>query len=252
VIQPDGHTAPRPGTWRPRRRPAARPRWAAAGPGPAQDDGGAVLPDWDALAGGPRQAAWDDLVSWVTWLHDRYELSVEERLPHCWAEHPGLVEELAALKTWHDEIRGSARPSGQAARYWHAELRQTITAALTWYAAGCRAGHHGAQPAAAQLRERWSVAAPPGNPAVPGAAAAGGSWLPAAAMTSNVSAGRARPLSQTVAGYLRHDRSWWGPAPGGWQRVADRATASLLDRHAEILARADQAVRQAAARQESR
>jgi hypothetical protein len=181
----------------------------------------------------------------VTWLHDRYELSTEERLPHCWAEHPGLVEELSALKTWHDEIYGSDQPSGQAARYWHAELRQTITAALTFYASGCRVGHHGGTPATPQLRERWSAAAPPGmhapaEPASPG-------YLPAAAMTAHLSAGRATALSDTVTGYLRHDQSWWMPADGGWQRISDRAATTVLDHHAQAMARADQAVRQAAA-----
>ena len=65
-----------------------------------------------------------ELRAWVTWLHDRYELSVEDRLPRCWASHPGLIEELSALKAWREEIYASSQPSGQAARYWHAELRQ--------------------------------------------------------------------------------------------------------------------------------
>ena len=85
----------------------------------------------------------------MTWLHDRYELGVEERLPHCWAQHPGLIEELWALKAWREEIYDAARPSAQAARYWHAELRQTMHAAITFYAAGCRAGHRGADGLAA-------------------------------------------------------------------------------------------------------
>jgi hypothetical protein len=30
-----------------------------------------------------------DLVAAEACLHDRYELSVEDRLPRCWAQHPG-------------------------------------------------------------------------------------------------------------------------------------------------------------------
>jgi hypothetical protein len=240
---PDGFPS-RPRPWRPpRRRPArALPRTRrASGPIPA----GPGLADWDTLAGAARQAAWADLTRWVAWLHDRYELSTEERLPHCWAEHPGLVEELSALKAWHDEIYHSAQPSGQAARYWHAELRQTITAALTFYASGCRAGHRAGTPAAPQLRERWAAATPPGTrPATP---AGDPGHLPGAAMAAHLSAGRARTLSDTITFYLRHDRSWWMPAEGGWQRITDPATTNLLDQHAQTMARADQAVRQATA-----
>jgi hypothetical protein len=234
---------PQPGPWRPpRRRPPARRRRPAVRPAPART----ALPDWDTLDGAGLQAAWAGLVGWVTWLHDRYELSAEERLPHCWAEHPGLVEELSALKAWHDEIYHSEQPSGQAARYWHAELRQTITAALTFYASGCRAGHRAGTPATPQLRERWAAAAPPGTPG-PATLVGHPGYLPGAAMTAHLSAGRAATLSDTMTGYLRHDHSWWMPADSGWQRVTDLATSTLLDHHAQAMARADQAVRQAEA-----
>jgi hypothetical protein len=182
----------------------------------------------------------------VTWLHDRYELSTEDRLPHCWAEHSGLVEELSALKAWHNEIYRSGQPSGQAARYWHAELRQTISAALTFYASGCRAGHRAGTPATTELRRRWATTSPPGT-TIPGPAIAGGGYLPGADMASHLSAGRATTLSDTITGYLRHEESWWMPAEGGWQRVTDPAATALLDHHAQTMARADQAVRQAAA-----
>jgi hypothetical protein len=241
--QPGSGAPPQPGPWRPRRRrgPARRPRRPAT----RTNSPLAALPDWDTLDGPDLQAAWAGLVGWVTWLHDRYELSAEERLPHCWAEHPGLVEELSALKAWHDEIYGAEQPSGQAVRYWHAELRQTITAALTFYAAGCRAGHHAGIPATPQLRERWAAATPPGTPGPSPPTAA--DYLPGVIMTAHLSAGRATTLSDTITGYLRHDRSWRMPAEGGWQRVADPATTTLLDHHAQAMARADQVVRQAAA-----
>jgi hypothetical protein len=242
VTGPQPPAGPQPGPWRPiRRTRPARPRW----PAPRDPEPPAtVLPDWDALPPPARHAAWTALVAWVTWLHDRYELSVEERLPHCWAEHPGLVEELSALKTWHDEIYHRGHPSGQAARYWHAELRQTITAALTFYAAGCRAGHHAGQRAATQLRQRWAVATPPGS--APGTPATTPGYLPAGTMTAYQAAGRAATLSETISGYLRYDDSWWASADGGWQRVTDPAATTQLDQHARAMARADRAVRSAA------
>jgi hypothetical protein len=229
---------PRP--WRPPRRQArARPRLPSR-PGPPGPD----LPDWDTLTGPARQAAWADLAAWVTWLHDRYELSIEERLPHCWADHPGLVEELSALRAWRLEIWNSPQPSGQAARYWHAEMRQTIAAALTFYAAGCRVGHHAAQPASLDLRQRWADAAPPGSPHPPAPGSDAG-YLPGTAMTARLHTGRAATLSETVTGYLRYESSWWEPAPGGWRRITDQAATALLDHHAQVMARADQAVRRA-------
>lgn len=238
-------TSPRARPWRPpRRRPTARPRWPRTIP-VAPD-----LADWDVLTGAARQAAWDDLTCWVLWLHDRYELSVEERLPHCWAEHPGLVEELTALRAWRREIWTSPQPSGQAARYWHAEMRQTIAAANTFYAAGCRAGHHAAQPASSDLRHRWASATPPGNArAAVTPSHSDGGYLSGAAMAGHLAAGRAVTMSDTVTGYLKHDQSWWEPTPDGWRRIADQATGSLLDHHAQVMARADQAVRRAAAMQ---
>ena len=237
----DEASRPLPGPWRhpPRRQPDPAWRRRPARRAPRAE----VLPDWDTLAGTARQYAWTDLVTWVCWLHDRYELSVEERLPHCWAEHPGLVEELQALRAWRQEIWNAPRPSGQAARYWHAEMRQVINAALTFYAAGCRAGHHAASPATADLRQRWAAASPPASPPAP--PGTGPDWLPGAAMDRYLSAGRAATLSETITGYLRHDDAWWLPAAGGWQRVTDAAASEVLTRHADLMARADDSVRQA-------
>jgi len=78
----------------PRTRAVQRPRpRRATQPRPERR-----LAEWHEMTAGERQAAWNQLRAWVTWLHDRYELGTEERLPRCWAEHPGLIEELWALK----------------------------------------------------------------------------------------------------------------------------------------------------------
>ncbi len=65
-------------------------------------------------------------------------------------------------------------------------------------------------------------------------------------MTAHLQAGRAATLSETISDYLRHDQSWWEPAPGGWQRITDQATATLLDHHSQAMAQADDAVHRAA------
>ncbi len=125
------------------------PRAADGAPAQATAPAAPALSEWHDLTPGEQTAAWASLRAWVTWLYDRYELAVEDRLPRCWASHPGLVEELAALKAWREEIYASGQPSGQAARYWHSEMRQVLHAAATQYALGCRTGHRGATALAA-------------------------------------------------------------------------------------------------------
>jgi hypothetical protein len=135
---------------------------AASAQAPAAPAAGS-LAEWHDLTPGEQTATWASLRAWVTWLTDRYELAVEDRLPRCWASHPGLVEELAALKAWREEIYSSGQPSGRAARYWHAELRQVLHAAATHYALGCRTGHRSATTLAATdqaLLDTWAAADP--------------------------------------------------------------------------------------------
>ncbi|MET8139874.1 hypothetical protein ABZU32_06135 [Sphaerisporangium sp. NPDC005288] len=200
-----------------------------------------------------RRTSWSELLAWVIWLHDRYELGVEERLPHCWAQHPGLIEELWALKAWREEIYDAEQPSGQAARYWHAELRQTMHAAITFYAAGCRAGHRGADGMAAEdaaLQRRWAGADPAaGIPAdrligdAPALARRDGYlFLTPATMAAHRERRTAVPLSTTVTDLLRHDGSWWVPGQGGWLRVTDPDLAHRLDQRRVALALADRSV----------
>jgi len=205
------------------------------------------LTEWHLMTDGQREVAWTQLRAWVTWLHDRYELGAEERLPQCWAGHPGLVEELWALRAWREEIYQSGQASGQAARYWHAELRQVIQAATTHYAAGCRTGHR--QPPVlaaedAELQRRWAAASPlTGIPAADLAASRykdqPGQWLAPAAVASALDTGQARPLNPSLPGYIHASGAWWMPGAGGWVRVTDPPFAALLDAWANRLASAD-------------
>ena len=174
---------------------------------------------------GGQAAAWAELRAWVTWLHDRYELSVEDRLPRCWARHPGLVEELCALKAWREEIYNGSQPSGQAARYWHAELRQVLHAAATQYALGCRTGHRGPARLAAEdpvLLREWAAAYPlagiPGIDLAAGAARRAGALITADAVAAALDDGTAIPVPGIRDTLFREGR-WLAPAASGWTEV---------------------------------
>ena len=70
-----------------------------------------VLAEWHEMTPGQVAAEWAGLLAWVAWLRGRYELTVEERLPRCWALHPGLIEELSACAPG---ARKSGHPSSPA------------------------------------------------------------------------------------------------------------------------------------------
>jgi len=199
------------------------------------------------MSPGERHVAWSQLRAWVTWLHDRYELSAEDRLPRCWPQHPGLIEELWALKAWREEIYQASQPSGQAARYWHTELRQVLQAATTIYAAGCRTGHRGARGTAAddaRLQQRWAAASPlTGIPAT--CLNAGqqqnrpGRWLSQAAMAEALDNGSAQPLSTALPDHICWAGTWWRPGGGGWTRVTEAGLVTRLGAWAAQLTEPD-------------
>jgi len=212
--------------------PVARP--ATQQPQPAAPR---LLAEWHDMTPGEQLTAWAGIRAWVTWLYDRYQLSVDDRLPLCWPEHPGLVEELYTLKAWREEIYSATPPSGQAARYWHAELRQVIHAATTVYAAGCRTGHRApARQAAADtaLQERWSSASPlTGIPATELTAAQrarrpGQERLDHQAMAAAVDAGQARPFNPGLPDLMFCGGTWWVPVSAGWLQVADPREVTRL------------------------
>ena len=200
--QPSAGAAPDPGA------PRARP-----------------IGEWHDKTPGEQAAAWAELRAWVAWLYDRYELSVEDRLPRCWASHPGLVEELSALKAWREEIYGGPQPSGQAARYWHAELRQVLHAAISQYALGCRTGHRRAARLAAEdpaLLREWAAASPlagvPGIDLAAGAARRAGAITPITAVAEALEDGTAIPVPG-VRDTLFHAGRWLAPAGSGWTEI---------------------------------
>ena len=197
----------------------------AAGPGPDDGAPARVLREWHEMTPGELIAEWAGLRAWVAWLHGRYEPPVEERLPSCWALHPGLVEELHALRQWREEIYSCGEPGqGQAARYWHAELRALIQAATTVYAAGCRTGHRGAAGLAGirrDLLDEWGGGYPlAGIPEVDiaaGQARGTGEWASTGAMAAALDDGDAVPVPGSDL--LVKDGGTWAPAAGGWVQV---------------------------------
>jgi hypothetical protein len=230
-----------------RRLPAARRD-------PAHRATEAVIREWHAMTPTDRKAAWVELVEWVIWLHDRYELAAEHRLPHCWPRHPGLIEELAALKAWRTEIYTADEPAGQAARYWHAELRHVIHAATTGYAAGCRAGHKTPATLAAAdepLRAVWLAADPlAGVPAKLLATSPttrtrhhGDQRVGDVMIHDALERGDAQPLGQQVHDFVHYQDRWWTAHPdGGWTPVTDPVFTTELDQAADRMAAADRAV----------
>jgi hypothetical protein len=209
---------------RPVRKPS-RPKGAGAAGDGIVSDKGRPLVEWHDMTPGQRQAAWAELRAWVAWLNDRYELGTEDRLPRCWARHPGLVEELWALRAWRLEIYSSGQPSAQAARYWHAELRQLVHAAVPMYAAGCRTGHRGASTLVADnpdLAEEWAHADPlagtPGIDITAGQARLAGECLTTAAVAAALDSGEASAVP-LLRDYLFYAGAWWVPASSGWVKV---------------------------------
>jgi hypothetical protein len=221
-----------------RMRSAGRSADETGEPGARYEGPGArVLVEWHEMTPGELIAEWAGLRAWVTWLHGRYELSVEDRLPPCWALHPGLVEELHALRAWREEIYSAGQPGmGQAARYWHAELRTTIQAATTMWAAGCRTGHRGAGELSripAELIQHWGGGYPLAGVSeidiTAGQARGTDGWVGTDAMAAALDNATAVPISGS--GLLLMEGGTWAPAAAGWVRVPaiGRAAAAPPD-----------------------
>src|SRR5258708_4227819 len=195
-------------------------------------DKGSGLVEWHDMTPGRQQAAWAELRAWVAWLYDRYELGTEDRLPRCWPRHPGLVEELWALRGWRLEVYSGGQPSGQAARYWHTELRQLVQAAVPMYAAGCRTGHRGAATLVAddpEVAGEWARAYPlagtPGIDIAAGRARLAGECLTTTAVAAALDSGDASAVP-LLRDYVFYAGAWWVPASSGWVKVPRPSRAS--------------------------
>jgi hypothetical protein len=136
-----------------------------------------------------------------------------------------LVEELFALKAWRQEIYGGGQQTGQAARYWHAELRQVLHAAATQYALGCRTGHRAAGRLATEdpaLLEEWAAAYPLAG--VPGIDLAAGTARRAGTLTASSTIGAALDDGTAMPAPGFRDTifcqgRWLAPAASGWTEI---------------------------------
>lgn len=199
---------------------AGRETPAPAAPGPARS--APRLPEWHEMTPGQRYTEWAQLRAWVTWLYDRYELAAEDKLPLCWPEHPGLVEELRALRAWRLEAYSGQPGTGQTACYWHTTLRTVLQAAKTQYAPGCRAGHRGTPHLVAtdaETQKKWSRARPdegiPIADLAAGQAMNSGGWISREQMAAAYDAGEAADLPG-LDDHVMYEGGWWSPASTGW------------------------------------
>lgn len=74
---------------------------------PDEDDSVVPLRSW-AQAAGPQD--WADLAEWVDWLMTHYDIPRGQRIAPCWPAHPGVVEELAALRSSWRVVAKHAAP----------------------------------------------------------------------------------------------------------------------------------------------
>lgn len=183
------------------------------------------LREWHTLNRHDRAAAWSELVLWTTWLYDRYGLGTDWRLPDCWPEHPGIIEELWLLKTWREEIYdgGSEIPLNQQAGAWHAHLQAFTHAVKTFYAPGCRSGHKSAAEAAwnGRLQREWIQ----GDPAAgiplpyllhPGVPVTEALTIDADAMDIAFTTGHAERRLPALPDFCVYDSRWWKRSDKVW------------------------------------
>jgi hypothetical protein len=220
---------------------------------PTRERAGRTTPlaEWHRLRPKERDARWSELVEWVAWLHDRYELSVAERLPHCWALHPGLIEELSALKAWREQIYTAREPAPRDARAWHDHLHDVLAKANGFYARGCRASHQ-EPPFTTETEpnvvEDWLTADP--LKGVSAAVRARGAamqdttdYTTATTMRTALETGEAIPLvPDRTESAMRYRNAWWLPHDDdGYARVADPVHAAALTQAAINRGKSEQA-----------
>jgi hypothetical protein len=213
-----------------------------------------LIQEWQNMTPNDQASQWRDLVTWVAWMYDLYELSREERLPLCWPQHPGLIEELRSLKAWRDLIYDTpdAVAVPYTARSWHGELRQSIAAAITFWAPGCRTGHKPATLLTAQPRDlatEWRKTGPPlmdSAPASGPTARAQAGVVAGADMARALADGTARRHSTGLAHYVSYQQTWWTRPAGSpdWLRCTDPDHTALLERTSGQLQAADAAHQQ--------
>jgi hypothetical protein len=203
-----------------------RPRTEPAPDAPEQAaPQSAGIAEWHAMTEPEYVLAWEQLREWTTWLISRYRLTLEDRIPPCWPEHPELIEELWALRAWRTEAY-SPEGNGQSAVYWHQGLVTFLGHVSAWWAGGCRAGHTEAETEIYGFQTDLWASADPLN-GIPEAMRPTASILTNPATTQGeitmpnvnvltgkqmqalTAAGLAHPQHDTIVAFTYYDGSWW-------------------------------------------
>lgn len=211
------------------RRPSDASEAPASEPfAPASPPSTNALAEWHAMSEPGYVLAWAQLRDWTAWLIGRYRLTLEDRLPNCWPQHPELIEELWALRAWRIEAYGP-EGTGQSAVYWHQALVTFLSHVSGWWAGGCRAGHTSPDTDLPPERTNaWTHADPlAGIPEAirptPSLAIAPSTdqgvitmadinVLTAAQMQALTEVGLAHPQHETIVAFTFYDGSWWAYA----------------------------------------
>ena len=91
---------------------------------------------------------WTALADWVDWLSTTYELTEDVELRPCWPHHPGVAEELEAVRlAWVNAVQRTASgddPDGMA--FWHDRYLAPLVQRLPslYRIKTCRRGHQAA------------------------------------------------------------------------------------------------------------
>lgn len=96
--------------------------------------------NWTALDSSHAAKRWGQLLDWVDWLREHYQL--RETLPACWYDHPPMLEELSALRSsWFGAYLD---PQAHAAdgSAWHDLLDRTLQRLREWDRTSCADGTH--------------------------------------------------------------------------------------------------------------
>jgi len=94
--------------------------------------------NWNGLTQEQAAARWRTFCAWVAWLTRTYEW--EATWPECWAQHPGLVEELLALHAAHTAAYWSTEVAADTVQ-WHDALWRFHGRLVDTVARQCSAGH---------------------------------------------------------------------------------------------------------------
>ena len=111
----------------------------------------------NALLPAEMRAHWAQLEAWVARLHAAFEdfgppvpkgIMENQRVrdlpwPPCWRQHPGLVEDLVALKAWHDALLLAAGNESAAKSWmeWTSTVHHLLVPRVQRLARYCQNGH---------------------------------------------------------------------------------------------------------------